>query len=90
MPKRSSTPKDQNQLAASVVAQTTGDAPPAISPKPTKNPAAVAMGKLGGKGKSSPDCKTVRAGKARNCHKSGRGMLDEGKIVRQSGKNVPQ
>jgi len=45
MPKRSrKTPTDPNQLAASIVAQATGEA----EPKPEKNPAAVALGRLGG------------------------------------------
>jgi hypothetical protein len=48
MHKRSSTPKDENQLAASIVAQTTGQGLPVITPKREKNPAAVALGKLGG------------------------------------------
>jgi hypothetical protein len=43
MPKRSSKP-DINQLAKSIVDQAAGQAPPA----PQKNPAAVALGKLGG------------------------------------------
>jgi hypothetical protein len=42
MPKRSS--KDLNQTAFSVVQQATGQA----NPKPEKNPAAVALGRLGG------------------------------------------
>ncbi len=48
MPKRSSKqePDDLNQLAAAIVAQTTnGDAPANIN---GKNPAAVALGRLGG------------------------------------------
>lgn len=53
-PKR---PKDMNQLAASIVAIASGEAEdgPASDPKPekptdpTKNPAAVALGRLGGK-----------------------------------------
>jgi hypothetical protein len=48
MPKRSSTPKDENQLAASIVAKTTGQAVPLLTPKLEKNPAAVALGRLGG------------------------------------------
>ena len=40
MPKRSSKP-DVNQIAARIVAKTTGK-------KPDKNPAAVALGRLGG------------------------------------------
>ncbi len=46
MPKRSRTPTDINQLAASIVGQATGQAP--AEPKPEKNPAAVALGRLGG------------------------------------------
>ncbi|HEY5298260.1 MAG TPA: hypothetical protein VIK59_10060 [Verrucomicrobiae bacterium] len=42
MPKRSS--KDLNQTAFSIVQQSTGQAAPA----PAKNPAAVALGRLGG------------------------------------------
>ena len=47
MPKRSSKGKkgDLNTLAASIVAQATADAPPADD---GKNPAAVALGRLGG------------------------------------------
>jgi hypothetical protein len=44
MPKRSST--DLNQTAYNIVQQATGQAAPA--PKPEKNPAAVALGRLGG------------------------------------------
>jgi hypothetical protein len=47
MPNRSSKrPRDVNQLAKSIVDQATGQAPP--EPKPEKNPAAVALGRLGG------------------------------------------
>jgi len=45
MPKRSSKPIDLNQLAASIVGEATGS----HDEKPhEKNPAAVALGKLGG------------------------------------------
>lgn len=44
MPKRSS--KDLNQTAFSIVQQATGQAAPGS--KPVKNPAAVALGRLGG------------------------------------------
>jgi hypothetical protein len=48
VPKRSSTGrKDLNQLAASVVAQAT-DEEPKQPEQPEKNPAAVALGRLGG------------------------------------------
>jgi hypothetical protein len=36
--------KDKNQIAARIVAMTTGQEPPVL----TKNPAAVALGRLGG------------------------------------------
>lgn len=46
MPKRSSKKQDINQIAASIVAQVTEEVKP---DKPTeKNPAAVALGRLGG------------------------------------------
>jgi hypothetical protein len=47
MLKRSKMPRDGNQLAKMIVDMATGNAPPEPS-KPAKNPAAVAMGKLGG------------------------------------------
>ena len=43
MPKRSSKPRDVNRLAASIVAEATGDVAP-----DTRNPHAVALGRLGG------------------------------------------
>lgn len=43
MPKRSSKPRDANALAAAIVAEATGE--PADD---GKNPAAVALGRLGG------------------------------------------
>jgi hypothetical protein len=46
MRKRSST--DLNQIAANIVAQSTGQPLPSLTPKPEKNPAAVALGRLGG------------------------------------------
>jgi hypothetical protein len=55
MPKRSSTPRDLNQLAACIVEQATADEPAPVEPMPEasagdgKNPAAVALGRLGGK-----------------------------------------
>jgi hypothetical protein len=50
MPERSSKrrPRDANQLAAQIVAEATDDEAPAEE-APTKNPAAVALGRLGGK-----------------------------------------
>lgn len=48
MPTRASNkrPRDVNQLAKMIVDMTTGDAPK-DEPPPEKNPAAVALGKLG-------------------------------------------
>jgi len=45
MPKRSSKQKDTQELARSILDQVVPDAEPA---KPEKNPAAVALGRLGG------------------------------------------
>ncbi len=47
MPKRSSKKKDINETAFSVVQQATGHAEP-VQSEPEKNPAAVALGRLGG------------------------------------------
>ena len=49
MPNRSSKsrPRDLNQLASSIVDAATGNEPE--QPEDTRNPAAVALGKLGGK-----------------------------------------
>jgi hypothetical protein len=48
MPKRSSKPRDLNALAAAIVAQSTSDEPEP-DPYKGKNPAAVELGRLGGK-----------------------------------------
>lgn len=45
MPKRSSKGRDPNSMAFNIVAEATGEAPPADE---GKNPAAVALGRLGG------------------------------------------
>ena len=51
MPERSRKKEDLNDLAASIVGQATGDERPAAEEQDTsgKNPAAVALGRLGGK-----------------------------------------
>lgn len=46
MLRRSKMPRDTNQLAKMIVDMSTGNAPP--EPPDTRNPAAVALGKLGG------------------------------------------
>jgi hypothetical protein len=48
VPKRSSKPRDSNKLAAALVEDATTDEP-ARDPDEGKNPAAVALGRLGGK-----------------------------------------
>jgi len=47
MPKRSRTPRDLNQLAASIVGRATGQIEPE-DPDAGKDPAAVALGRKGG------------------------------------------
>lgn len=56
MPKRSS--KDPNEIAAAILAKITGE----VEPKPGKNPAAVALGRLGGLkgGKARADSLTAK------------------------------
>lgn len=50
MPKRPRRPRDPNELAFQVFKEAIGEAPPAQpEPEREKNPAAVALGKLGGK-----------------------------------------
>lgn len=49
MPKRSSKSRDLNTLASSIVDEATGEAPPAPNPGEGKDPAAVALGRKGGK-----------------------------------------
>lgn len=49
MPKRPRRPRDPNELAFQVFQEAIGEAPPAEpEPEREKNPAAVALGKLGG------------------------------------------
>ena len=48
MPKRSSKPRDLNQLAVALVHEATSDEEPS-DPYERKNPAAVELGRLGGK-----------------------------------------
>ena len=55
MPKRPRRPRDPNELAFQVFQEAIGEAPPPSEPEREKNPAAVALGRLGG----------VKGGKAR-------------------------
>ena len=60
MAKNPKRPRDINQLAKFIVDASTGNAPPAD--EPVKNPAAVALGKLGGaKGGPARAAKLTRA-----------------------------
>lgn len=70
MPKRSSKPRDLNSMAAAIVAQATSDEP-VPDPDEGKNPAAVALGRLGGQkggraraAKLSPEERSTLARKA--------------------------
>jgi len=47
--KKSKTPRDINQLASFIVDQATSEGKPQEADQPQKNPAAVALGRLGGK-----------------------------------------
>jgi hypothetical protein len=49
MPKRSSKPRDLNLMAAAIVAQSTNPDDKGDDPYEGKNPAAVELGRLGGK-----------------------------------------
>lgn len=48
MPKRPRRPRDPNELAFQVFQEAIGEAPPPMAEDKAKNPAAVALGKLGG------------------------------------------
>ncbi len=48
MPKRPRRPRDPNELAFQVYQEAIGEAPPQADEDAGKNPAAVALGKLGG------------------------------------------
>lgn len=69
MPKRPSKP-DINQLAASIVKQTTNGQMP-------KNPTAVALGRLGIEGGSGESRKTVRTAQERDRQQSDDVALEE-------------
>jgi len=66
MPKRSSNPRaeDANEIAARIVAISAGNRPKEEPPnKSTKNPAAVALGRLGGLKGGKARAKTLSAKK---------------------------
>jgi hypothetical protein len=48
MPRRPRRPRDPNELAFQVFQEAIGEAPPKPDPDAGKNPAAVALGRLGG------------------------------------------
>jgi hypothetical protein len=68
MPKRSSKREDANQAAFRTLQEATGErskTPPIPEPDPKKNPAAVALGRLGGlKGGKARAAKLSKARKA--------------------------
>lgn len=55
-PKR---PRDPNELAFLIVQEATGEAPPKPEPEREKNPAAVALGRLGGQKGGTARAKTL-------------------------------
>ncbi len=63
MPKRSSIkrPRDTNQLAKLIVDMATGEAPPDTVTDEGKNPAAVALGRLGGQKGGAARAKALSA-----------------------------
>lgn len=71
MPKRSSKPRprDPNALAFQIVAEATGEAPAQTEDKPEKNPAAVALGKLGGMKGGAARAKALSAKQRRSIAK---------------------
>jgi hypothetical protein len=62
MPKRSSKSKDINQLALSILVEAVGEPAP-ILPDGKKNPAAVALGRLGGLKGGKPRAASLSAKK---------------------------
>ena len=72
MQKRSRMPRDSNQLASLVVGLATGDAPAELTSD--KNPAAVALGRLGGlkggKARAKVMTKKARSDAARKAAKA--------------------
>lgn len=81
MRKRSSMPRDTNQLAKLITDMATGQAPPDTVADDGKNPAAVALGRLGGQkgGKARADSltKKQRAEIARKAAKARWGKGDK-------------
>jgi hypothetical protein len=70
MPKRSSKrPRDANQLAKLIVDIATGEVPPDTKTEDGKNPAAVALGRLGGLKGGAARAKSLSAKKRREIAK---------------------
>lgn len=61
-------PRDANELAKAIVDEATGTAPPATA-EPEKNPAAVALGRLGGLKGGKARAKKLSAAKRREIAK---------------------
>lgn len=76
MPDRTSKPKrprDTNVLAKRIVDEATGDAPPPADDQPKKNPAAVELGRLGGKKGGPARAKKLSAERRREIAKKAAG-----------------
>lgn len=79
MPKRPRRPRDPNELAYQVFLEAIGEAPPA-EPEPKKNPAAVALGKLGGaKGGRARAAKMSAEERAESARKAARARWERAK-----------
>jgi hypothetical protein len=71
MPKRPRRPRDPNELAFQVFQEAIGERPPQPDPDAGKNPAAVALGKLGGaKGGRARAAKMTREQRAESARKA--------------------
>ena len=79
MPKRSSNPRDLNQLAARLVQKATSDEPEAeADPYEGKNPAAVELGRLGGqKGGKARAAKLTPEERSEIARRAARARWDE-------------
>ncbi len=73
MPKRPRRPRDPFQLAHQVIQEAIGERPPQPDPDAGKNPAAVALGKLGGaKGGRARAAKMTKKERSESARKAAR------------------
>ena len=74
MAKKSETPRDINQLAAFIAEKATSDSMLDQSEEPQKNPAAIELGRLGGKeGRKGRGLQAHTRAEERDCSKSCKG-----------------